>query len=628
MDFFAYQDRARRNTGLLLFYFIVAVLLIILAVNVVVYFFVAFFGEAQISSVPMERRLDSSVWLYISLGCLAVLCAGSLFRFLSLARGGSAVANMVNARHVDLATTEANERRYINVVEEMSIASGVPMPVLYVMDDEPGINAFVAGYQPTEAVMVVTRGALENLSRDELQGVVGHEFSHILNGDMRINIRLMAILAGILLIGKIGEILMRDSGIHGRGRNRGMLLGVGLFVVGYIGLFFGRLIKAAISRQREFLADASSVQFTRNPAGIAGALYKIQQNMTGSLLQSKQAEDMSHMCFGKTMVIRFNKLLATHPPLPERIHAIDPQFLKHQQGQEFLQSDEVAAVPQQAQGLAGGHGYCASASGLAESVGNPTPRHLQLAASIHTRIPTEMLEQLHTAQGAQAVIYAMVTKKMNRQRGLAFLQQEVPARLVTTIQVQLSVLESLHRKFWLTSVDLAIAALKSLPQVERDTFLDTLNRLIRLDNKVSLLEFVLLSVLQKHLGRDAERANPVQYNSYKQLGAEIRLIMSVLAHSSGQSTDKIKDALNRHMASFSSDGVEMADIKRLTVKALTEALQRLNRMPAVMKRSFLLSCADLVIDDGIVMPEEAELLRAIAELLDCPMPPLLLDADH
>ncbi|TNF38915.1 MAG: protease, partial [Gammaproteobacteria bacterium] len=313
MDFFQHQDRARRKTTLLILYFVIAVVLIIAAVNLVFYLFVAYFANAQYSSIEMSREWSAgNALLTISLITLLVIISGSLFRFVSLMGGGHAVAEMAGARFVNPDTDDINEKKFINVVEEMAIASGTPVPVLYVMDNEPGINAFVAGYQPTECVMVVTAGALEQLNRDQLQAVVAHEYSHILNGDMRINVRLMAILAGILLIGKLGELLMRSSGNRrGKGSGGGVMLGLGLFVIGYIGLFFGRLIKAAISRQREFLADASSVQFTRNPRAMAGALFRIRESMAGTYLSNDHAEDMSHMCFAQTMKISFQRLLAT-----------------------------------------------------------------------------------------------------------------------------------------------------------------------------------------------------------------------------------------------------------------------------------------------------------------------------
>ena len=331
MDFFERQDRARRKTWLLVFYLLLAVATISVLLNLVVYFLVVqggyWVGEgASYLTRPGELAAGLGSWFTQPLSfavtgtVMVTVLLGSGFKYLQLRGGGRAVAEMVGAREIDFTSHDPAERQLINVVEEMAIASGTPVPALFLLDEEPGINAFVAGYRPTEAVMVVTRGTVETLSRDELQGVVGHEFSHILNGDMRLNVRLMAILAGVLMLGVIGRFLLYGSFGHhrrrgygvmssGRGRSRSnagvVILGIALLVLGYVGLFFGRLVKAAVSRQREFLADASSVQFTRNPDGIAGALWKIQQHQAGSLLSGRHAEDTSHMCFGESVTAGF-----------------------------------------------------------------------------------------------------------------------------------------------------------------------------------------------------------------------------------------------------------------------------------------------------------------------------------
>lgn len=328
--FFQRQASARRNTGLLVVLFLTAVTLITLAVCLVGYMVT----HSQSSGLPFHYWLVSSHGLSTAGAVVALIGIGSLVRWVDLAGGGTRVARMVGARAIDPDTRDPEERKLRNIVEEMSIASGVPVPELYVMDHETGINAFVAGYTPGEAVMVVTHGALTQLNRDELQGVVGHEFSHILNGDMRINVRLIALLAGILMIGQIGQFLLR-AGFYSSGRSRNRdgraqaamgLVGLALMVIGYVGVFFGRLIQSAVSRQREMLADASSVQFTRNPEGIGAALFKIGVK-GGYLDTTSHASDMNHMCFGEAARMKFTSLLASHPPIDERINAIQPGLL-------------------------------------------------------------------------------------------------------------------------------------------------------------------------------------------------------------------------------------------------------------------------------------------------------------
>lgn len=323
MDFFAHQEQARKHTKVLVIYFVIAVLCIIASVYIasLLIFFSTHANQAP-GVPPAEFVLwDPRLFLYVVLGTLGVVSIGSLYKTAALAKGGSAVAESLGGRLVNPDTSDPDERKLRNVIEEMAIAAGVPVPKIYVLDDEKTINAFAAGHTPDDAAIGVTRGCMTLLSREELQGVLGHEFSHILNGDMRLNLRVMGVIFGILCLAVIGRVLIYSRG-GGRGRNPMMFLGLALIVIGAIGMFFGRLIQAALSRQREFLADASSVQFTRNPAGLSGALQKI--GGVGSQVESAHAGEASHMFFENGMGKPFLGALATHPPLDERIRAIDP----------------------------------------------------------------------------------------------------------------------------------------------------------------------------------------------------------------------------------------------------------------------------------------------------------------
>ena len=344
MDFFEAQERARKRTHRLVLLFVLAVLGTVLA------------GYASaillLRGMPdrAERHGRSVTYSYdpaapsgywdpkifsgVAFGTIAVIGLASLFKWSQMRAGGSAVAEMVGGRPVNLKTTDLRERKLLNVVEEMSIASGIPMPAVYVLDEEPGLNAFAAGLTTSDAAVTVTRGTLEKLTRDELQGVIGHEFSHILNGDMRLNVRITAIVFGILVIGLLGRGVLQSLGrgrVSGGGKRGGgiaaiLAIGLALMIIGYVGYFFGRLIQAAVSRQREFLADASAVQFTRNPGGITGALKKIGGYALGGSLTNNHAAEIGHFFFAQAFESNFGGLWATHPPLGERIKAIDPQW--------------------------------------------------------------------------------------------------------------------------------------------------------------------------------------------------------------------------------------------------------------------------------------------------------------
>lgn len=327
MDFFQRQVKAKQRTKLLVAYFVIAVMCIIAAIYVaaVLIFHYTGYGRSPEAPMPELTFWDPQLLLYVVLGTLGVVVIGSVYKTLALAKGGSSVAESLGGQLVSTEPGNPDERRLCNIVEEMAIAAGVPIPKIYVLPDEQGINAFAAGHTPEDAAIGVTHGSLTLLSRDELQGVIGHEFSHILNGDMRLNLRIMGIIFGIVCLSVIGRVLIYSRGGRGRqGANPLMFLGLALIVIGAIGLIFGRLIQAALSRQREFLADASSVQFTRNPAGLSGALQKI--GGAGSRIDSPHAGETSHMFFSNGLAKPFLGAFATHPPLDERIRAIDPAW--------------------------------------------------------------------------------------------------------------------------------------------------------------------------------------------------------------------------------------------------------------------------------------------------------------
>lgn len=343
-DFFQRQDDARRKTGRLLLLFGLAI--IGLSFGTYIALLLAF-GVSDISIGLADPLLFGAAFLVTT----TFILFGSATKTSALKSGGSAVAEALGGVEVNGAHSDPLIRRYANVVEEMALASGVPVPRIYVLEYEQGINAFAAGYEMNDAAIAVTRGCLEQLTREELQGVVAHEFSHILNGDMRLNIRLIGVIHGILLMYIIGRGMLR---VRSRGKNGGQvqLIGLALVIFGGAGLFFGRLIKSAVSREREYLADAAAVQFTRNPAGLAGALKKIAGYSHGSAIQSANAEEVSHMCFS-SVTKGMSGMMATHPSIEERIRRLDPSFT----GEKLFRADDRR---QRLMGMAEGGDYSAA----------------------------------------------------------------------------------------------------------------------------------------------------------------------------------------------------------------------------------------------------------------------------
>ena len=614
---------------MLVLYFLLAVVLITVAVNAVV------FATAKIGGLypgTLSEWLAGPYWWLVSAATMAVIIVGSVTRLLQLRAGGHAVAEMVGARRVDLSTNDAHERRFVNVVEEMSIASGTPLPALYVMDNEGAINAFVAGFKSTEAVLVVTEGALRTLDRDELQGVVGHEYSHIVNGDMRLNLRLMGILAGILSIGQLGRFLL-SSLFYSRGhrssrrRNNGGILALGLG----LGLFFGRLIKAAISRQREYLADASAVQFTRYPTGIAGALWKIRNNSLGSMLVNRHAEDMSHMCFGESLSTNFQSLLATHPPLDHRIKAVDPSFLIQRAAERTLEHSRSRSGPPSPAGVTAFAGeseapIATTVESFAASVGNPTAEHVAYAAALHASIPASLLAALRAPDTARQPIYALLiiaTQEATRRVAFALLAHQESPPLAQSVEGFVGTLENLGRRTWLPIIDLAVPALKQLSSNERTRFLRIADKLTRADRQITLFEFVLLTLLRKQLGDDGNRRDAIKYYNFGAVLAEIRVLLSLLAKAGAETTEQAGQSFARALASLTQTKLAPARDEDCQVDRLHRILAKLSALSPLLKEPLINACADCVVHDGVVLPVEAELIRAISETLDCPMPPLL-----
>ncbi|MFZ5756371.1 MAG: M48 family metallopeptidase [Pseudomonadota bacterium] len=635
MDFFQHQDRARRRTGLLLVYFVLAVLATVIAVNVLAWALSLFVSDGE-APPPFGAWLTGAGGGWTTLVTLLVIGAGSLARYISLGGGGRAVAETVKARRIDPGSNDPKERMLLNIVEEMAIASGTPAPTVWLMEHEAGINAFVAGFEPTEAVLVVTRGALDTFNRDQMQGVVGHEFSHILNGDMRLNVQLYAILAGILLVGKIGEFLLRSAGRSSggdsaKGAAAVFVIGLSLMLIGYAGLFFGRLIKAAISRQREFLADASSVQFTRNPDGIGEALLAIRNAGTGSLLYSAEAEDMSHMCIALPVRMTFSSLLATHPPLDERIGAIDPALLARDRARRHTRQVQAAAAPAQAAGFAGNNsstGVTASTptAVITAQVGRPTPAHTALAQDIQQSIPGDIRTALRTADDARLVMYGLVlcnTAAGHDATALQRIRETENSAAATRLAGMLPALRTMGSRLHLPCQDLALPALRTLAPERKAAFLATLEQLVHLDGRYLLRESLLLALMRKHLAPDAGNRRPVRHRSYRTVADPLAVVLSLLCHAAGGSDAGRRDLYQRVMQGFGTGTSGLLPPARLGPQSLHAALAELADLTPLLKKPLIDACVDCVRHDGRLQVVELELVRAVGEALDCPVPPLV-----
>ncbi len=653
MDFFAQQDKTRRKTRLLVFYFAIAVVALIVAV----YFAsLVIFAGAQAhyhryGEQPQFALWNPQLFLGVAVGVLAVILIGSGYKTMALAQGGSAVSEMMGGRLVNPNTNDPDERKLLNVVEEMAIASGVPVPHVYVMDEEDGINAFAAGHKPGDATITVTRGCAKILSRDELQGVIGHEFSHILNGDMRLNLRLMGTIFGILCLAIIGRVLLQTArgGGRGRGQNPLPLLGLLLLVIGYIGVFFGRLIKAAVSRQREFLADASSVQFTRNPEGITGALKKIGGlGETGSRLSHAHAEELSHMFFGNGVSEPFIGLLETHPPLVERIRVFDANFdgkfpyVRYDgrdQPPEEISKPKRQPMPNLFGTVLGG---AILASGDAEeppvirshsvlpNLGNPTPLHLKYAGQLRDSLPDSVKAAVREPLDAVALIYAMLLSpdEKTRTTQLAELARRVAPPVHEKTIALFPDVSSAATHAHLPMVNLALGALRHLTAEQFDQFSQTLQWLIESDGKIELFEFVLQKIVLRHLTPQFSGARPpvAQYYTLKPLVPDCAVVLSALANVGSSDAAEIEKAFATgapYLRAPDDGDLTLLPREQCGVDRIDAALNRLALAVPTIKKNLIEACIHTVGADGVMTETEAELLRAVADTLDCPIPPFV-----
>jgi len=631
--FFEHQALARRNTKVMVLLFVLAVIAVVAAVDLTL-------GVAY--QWTFEEVVPQDLLVLGALATAGVILVVSLFNIAKLAAGGVAVAEMVGARRVSPDTADALERRLRNVVEEMAIASGVRVPEVYVMDDERGINAFAAGWDVSGAVVAVTRGTLETLTRDELQGVVAHEFSHILNGDMRLNLRMIGVLAGILFIASIGEFVMRNArgGSDSKGVVPFLLAGLALFLIGYVGLFFGRLIKSAVAREREFLADASSVQFTRNPDGIAGALDQIRLSSAGTLIDNRYAEEMSHMFFGAGVKVWLGGMFDTHPPLEARIRRVHPTF----QLEDYREKRRVAApaaAPEGAEEYATavppagrrhvdiGAAWGRTPEQSAALVGSLDAGKVNYAANLIASLPEALREALREPGGASAAMVALLLAP--NEQALAQQLEALKAGglgsmagLARAAQVHT---RGLSLAYHLPVIDLGLAALKAAPPQVKKELIAGLEAVVKADRRVSLHEFVILSLVRDQL---APAAKTAENRKISDLKTEAATVLALVARAGTRADatgprDAALQAATRAGASIM--GISEDVSVTLNLDSADASLQALRALAPMQKGLLVKGLFAAVTADGTIRVAEAGLMRLVGAVLDCPLPPLLESVD-
>jgi len=638
VNFFDVQDRARRSSRRLVFLYLLSTALIVAGVSLIIGF--ALYNvvdPGQAFSFSSFFTNQASILIGTAVITTIFIIGATLVKTAQLSAGGGRVALQMGGTLVSPDTQDPLRSRLRNVVEEMAIASGIPVPEIYVLEQEMGINAFAAGFAPGDAAVAVTRGTLEILDRDELQGVIAHEFSHILNGDMRLNIRLMGVLFGIMALGLMGRMVFRGvryggfSSKRGKGGGAIVIIGLGLIILGGIGVFFARMIKSGVSRQREFLADASAVQFTRQASGLAGALKKIGGYEAGSLIKTTDPEEVSHMLFGTGS--KLSGMFATHPPLSDRILALDPSFKESDYPQVHLKDRKVSSVhgvDQRSAGIAAATSALAvgiTPDSISASVGQPTEEHIAFATRIRQSLPNVLYDAAHSNELSFLLAIALILDRGGEtlQRQLALLTEKLGEQRTRLVAEFHAHVQEAGPEYRLPLLEIAFPALRRRPAPQLHFLIDLTGRLIEIDGDIELYEFCfyrvlatnLRQVMQPSLNRKSKRASRKDVRD-----AAVDLLRIVAQHGHENATDG-EAAFRSGLGKFGKwgDEYDYGGDFAATTSSLEASLDQLVSLNSEGRQMLLDSVTTVVLHDNKLTVPEAELVRTICASLEIPLPP-------
>jgi Zn-dependent protease with chaperone function len=603
MNFFEQQTLSRKKTQLLFILFLIAVLAIITALYLI--------------ASPLWQTGGHWQWwhpeyaLIITLSTLTLIAIGALYRIHSLKGGGAIVAKALGGREIKPSHLQGlAEKRLYNVVEEMAIASGVPIPRIFILEQENAINAFAAGYTIHDAAIAVSKGSLEQLTRDELQGVVAHEYSHILNGDMRLNIHLIGILGGILVIATIGRILIEIGARSRGGRNNPgpalILAGLAITAIGYIGVFFGRLIKAAISRQREYLADASAVQFTRNPQGIGGALTKILKWSQGSRIKNPMAEEASHLFFAQAIKINFQALMATHPPLEKRIAAILSIPISKLPTSTPLQARSSTHKNHQE---------------LIAQIGQISSTPNQIAHTLEEKIHPILWQKAHEPQHAPTLIQALLLAENSATQAaqLRVIEHDLGKDEAQHTAALTALMPKEKELRWIL-LQTALPALRENTPQHNQQLLHRAKKITLSDGHLNFMELTIEILLEKWLLQPTPHLAPIRKLDAVR-PALVPLLTSLAKIGHPQDSDLQRSALQAAWLTLYPT-TPIPAIEPTSYHALRQALIHLASATSEIKQHILSAATIIITYDEHIYRQEKDYIRMIALILDAPIPPL------
>ncbi|UPW19582.1 M48 family metallopeptidase [Agarivorans sp. TSD2052] len=651
MNFFAEQDHARRNSKWLILLFVVAVIILIGLSNVIIAASLWMFQSSNETSIAANRRFFSQdILFFVSALVTSIIAFAITFKWYQLRDGGRRIAESLGGQRILPNSQQAEQQQMLNVVEEMALASGMPVPSVYLLQNEIGINAFAAGHTPADAVIGITQGALEQLNREQLQGVVAHEFSHILNGDMRLNMQLIALLSGIVFISNVGEFVLHSHRYSSSSRSnriesndaRVAAAGFGLLALGWIGCFFANMIKAAISRQREYLADASAVQFTRNPNGIADALKIIGGYDAGSGLRAPLSQEASHMFIGDAR--RLGSFFATHPAIEQRIKRILPRWngqlikrdIKKKAAPIYSTTSQRNTQQNQQQQLKKTVFVATAAEAAIDALSNKSSKaEYTLSQNTLTvsgelaHLPDGLLSLAHEPCGVISVVYALLLSEENdlRQKQLNDIKDNLSksSRISETLQAW-DWITSLDKSYRLPLLELSLPALKCMSGKQYQRFMTNLRRLIKADQQVDMYEWCLYHLIKHYLAHQFEKVSPSKpiFSSLPEISQPFAVVLSSLAYFGHQQETDIQRAFGIGANSVSLYTISLLPREQCQVEHFGPAVKQLaNAYPQIKQRVLRALVACVCLDKQLTVLEN-EMIRCIAAVMDCPGPPISL----
>lgn len=651
MGFIENQEQAKRASGSLIFYFTLGFLGVIasltLATMLILLPLQPFYMPPPGKWAFYEFRW---ILLGVTLAAAGAMLLASWWKLLLLKRnGGETIATMLGGRLVRRDTTEPIERRLRNVVEEIAIASQTPLPLIYILNREQGINAFTAGYTPHQAVLGITRGAAELLRRDQLQAMVAHEFSHIQNGDMRLNLRLMGLVHGILFLAYSGHVLLKHSAgaraDHEGGFIPGLIFGAILALVGSVGGFCGTLLKAGVGRQREFLADAAAVEYTRDPKALVGVLLTIAGCDQGSELVSPKAPVASHLYFADGVNSWLSRKLATHPPLEERIRRIDP-FYEGPWPKDISFSDQDLRDAVLRQTRAEMAGFAGLPSPLAphtaekdSTLSEAVQKYMRHARRLLDMLPREVVRAARSNGGAPTLLCAMILARApekDRPSAEDALLAASDVAFFDSVQELADQLRDAPLPAFLPLLDTALPTLHGLPEERQTALRERLAAIMAANRRIELFEWMVDKIVARQLpARQAQTPPPAPRTNglrLAQAGRECGVLLSAMAHwgawGARSGSNHADDASQAYAAGVAALGQgpdlpEEVLEKPPGLREVDNALRILCGLTPPGRQKLLQSCAACILQDNKVSQAQGELLRGASAMLDCPVPPLL-----